>query len=83
METSLVRIRKDQHEKLTGSSSDDGSDVSIGSAVQEAVDFHFKRRRLNALVMKAYRCNDIENARAVLDEIAVLLSLPRDYLLTE
>lgn len=83
METSLVRIRKDQHEKLTDARSDTGADVSIGSAVQEAVDFHLKRRQLNALVMKAYRCKDIDGVRLVLDDIAEFLGVPKDYLLTE
>lgn len=83
METTLVRIRKEQHEKLSGFKSDTGGDVTIGSAVQEAVDLHLRRRNLNALVMKAYRCKSIEDARLVLDDIAEFLNLPKEYLLTD
>lgn len=83
METALVRIRKDQHEKLSGFKSDTGGDITISSAVQEAVDLHLRRRKLNALVMKAYRCKNMENARLVLDDIAEFLNLPKDYLLTD
>lgn len=83
METALVRIRKDQHEKLSNFKSDTGSDVPIGSAVQEAVDLYLKRRPLNALVMRAYRCKSMDDARLVLDDIAEFLSIPKDYLLTD
>lgn len=83
MDTALVRIRKDQHEILSDMKSDTGGDVSIGSAVQGAVDLHLKRRQLNALIMKAYRCKNMDDARLVLDSVADILSIPRDYLLTD
>lgn len=79
----LVRIRQDQHAALSNQRSDTGVETSIGATVEEAVDFYLGRRRLNALIMKAYRQKTVEDARAVLDEVAAYLELPKDYLLTD
>ena len=79
----LVRIRQDQHAALAAEKSDTGVETSIGPTVEEAVDFYLKRRRYQALLMKAYRQKSIDDVRKVLDEMAEILSLPRDYLLTD
>lgn len=79
-----VRIRDDQHEALTADTSDTGVPIPIGAAAEEAVDFYLKRRKLNALIMKAHRAGSLDEARRVLrEEVAVLLSIPEDYLLID
>jgi len=79
-----VRIRDEQHEALAADISDTGGLIPIGAAAEEAVDFYLKRRRLNALIMKAYRAPTLEEARRVLkEEIGSFLGIPEDYLFTD
>ncbi len=79
-----VKIREDQHEALSAQTSDTGVPIPIGAAAEEAVDAYLKRRRLNALIMKAYRAPTIEEARRVLkEEVGSFLGIPEDYLFTD
>lgn len=79
-----VKIRDDQHEALSGQKSDTGVPIPIGAAAEEAVDAYLKRRKLNALIMRAYRAPTLEEARRVLkEEVGVFLGIPEDYLFTD
>lgn len=79
-----VKIRDDQHEAMSALKSDTGVPIPIGAAAEEAVDAYLKRRKLNALVMKAYRAPTIEEARRVLkEEVGAFLGIPEDYLFAD
>ncbi len=79
-----VKIRDDQHEALSALKSDTGVPVPIGAAAEEAIDAYLKRRRLNALIMKAYRAPSLEEARRILkEEVGAFLGIPEDYLFTD
>lgn len=79
-----IKVRNDLHKSLSNLKSDTGVTIPIGAAADEAVEAFLKRRKLNALIMKAYRAPTLEAVRLVLkEEVGEFLGIPDDYLFAD
>lgn len=78
-----VKIPDELHSELSAQKSDTGATIPIGNAAEQAVRLYLSQRQLNALIMRAYQADTLDDARRVLkDEVAPFLGIPKEYLFT-
>ena len=79
-----VKIPDELHGELSAQKSDTNVPIPIGSAAEQAVRLYLNQRRLNAMIMRAYQSDTLDDARRVLrDEVAAFLGIPKEYLFTD